>query len=211
MNNYPRQKNIPDLSSADAMYADLGRSRYINVRKYIASDPSTPSETLTSCSDSIMPIVSAAAVRNENCPISAILEKISNSKSLLVLSKAAQNPNLPIRLMKDMLCNKSIAVRRSLAQNSSVPADILEKLSVDDATLVREGVASNPNASNDLLKNLLYDKELSVRVAAMHNPKVKSIATEDSMRIPGYEQYALHKETVSSESTIKILQMDHSQ
>ena len=206
MNNYPRQKNIPDLSSADAMYADLGRSRYINVRKYIASDPSTPSETLTSCSDSIMPIVSAVAVRNENCPISAILEKISNSKSLLVLSKAAQNPNLPIRLMKDMLCNKSIAVRRSLAQNFNVPADILEKLSVDDATLVREGVASNPNDGNDLLKNLLYDKELSVRVAAMHNPKVKSIATEDSMRIPGYEQYALHKETVSSESTIKILQ-----
>ena len=120
----------------------------------------------------------------------------------LMLKKAAQNPRLLKKLVKDykpeekldfynqvleqedispgvllfLSRDESIEIRQIVAKNPSTPPEALLVLSKDEAIIIRRIVAENPNTPIQVLLDLSKDKVVGVRSSVASNPNTPTEA-----------------------------------
>ena len=126
------------------------------VEKWICENTKTPPETLraiykhySSYSDGIS--------KNTNTPVDVLYE-LSKDERVGVKSNVIRNPSTPMKLIIEMMEDKSN--RRCIAESDRVSKDILIELSKDENWRVRENVAKNPNTPIEVLNELSKDNEL---------------------------------------------------
>ena len=136
------------------------------VKKALAGNLSTPTETLEKLSEESHLSVRYAAAENPNTPTVA-LEKLAEDKDRLVRIAAAGNPNTPAAALEKL---GQTDVGGAVAENPSTPAATLEKLGADVEEYVRRAVAKNRSTPISTLEKLALDEDDRVRSAVARNP-----------------------------------------
>ena len=102
-----------------------------------------------------------------------MLEKIATVyTSLRVRAAIAQNPNVPIKLLKNLIEDDEYEIYLAAAKNPNTPIEIFQQLSQHNSSDIRIAVAQNPNTTLELLEILAKENDTSIRAAVLINPKL---------------------------------------
>ncbi|MEM9927128.1 MAG: hypothetical protein AAF915_25855, partial [Cyanobacteria bacterium P01_D01_bin.50] len=102
-----------------------------------------------------------------------LLEKIATVyTSLRVRAAIAQNPNVPIELLKNLIKDDEYEIYLAAAKNPNTPIEILQQLAQHNSSDIRIAVVQNPNTTLELLGILAKDNDTSIRAAVSINPKL---------------------------------------
>ena len=174
----------------DVTFVDvIAASSNGELRRLLAANPSCPARILTflSCDDYAK--VRLGVAENPMTPISTLVSMILNKQwqnpEVIELNSAqaieekveffrqddnydvqvavAQNPALPLEIIKALAHSSNNDTRRVVAGNSSLPSDYLEQLSYDEYFSVRKACASSPSLSLARLSELAADEDEGVR------------------------------------------------
>jgi hypothetical protein len=107
------------------------------------------------------------------------LVRQSNSKSLAVRRKVAENPNCPAEILDRLIRDEERWIRQGIAGNPNCPVEALDRLSRDVDEDVRYEVAGNPNCPDEALVRLSGDEDSDVCEAA-----VKELSSRKENRTP---------------------------
>lgn len=136
-----RSKNKEDrisgarLSTDAGALAKLARDRATDVRRKVADNPNTPSETLVD---------------------------LTRDKDHFVYQNAISNRNLPLEVLVSFSDDPDVNKRRDVAWNTRTPPEILVKLARDGEAQIRRHVASNPSTPIEIVRSLLRDSDFRV-------------------------------------------------
>jgi hypothetical protein len=137
---------------------------------WICENIKTPPETLRAIYKNY-PSYSDDISKNTNTPVDVLYE-LSKDESIRIPSNVIRNPSTPMKLILEMMEDKSN--RSDIASSDRVSKDILIELSKDENWEVRENVAKNPNTPIEVLNELSKDNELANKCAGMEKePYVK--------------------------------------
>jgi hypothetical protein len=165
------RRNLAENSALPGTWlATLVNDSTGTVLSALASNPSTPVQTLTLLAESGSgrPTPRGALAENPKTPEHA-LGNVTAGATETVREAVAGRADLPDTLAHQLL-EDSTRVRRALAANPQVPASVLRSLAVDTDDSIRANVAANPSAPFEILAQLASDDIAWVRDSIMENP-----------------------------------------
>jgi hypothetical protein len=140
-----------------------------NTRINVAAHPNTPAETLARLVTSDSKIeVRAAAARNENLPVPALVGLVNN-RSIKVRAGAARNPAMPVDHLNNLAVDDADMVRGSVARNPSTDPDVYRVLAGDNSETVRKSAARRANIPAEIATTLAADDSQQVRSTLARN------------------------------------------
>lgn len=183
---YPLTKlSLPEIQKVTSplLLCELAKDSCEIVRRHVARNPNTPSETLEFLLNDQDYWVGWNLAQNPAVS-AALLEKLVSRG--LFLREVAAHHNTPSKLLIQLTSNANEMVRAAVACNPATPLSILLILAKDNQPQVRLGVARNTVTPQDLLKDLASDPDEKVLRAVARNrntPKPLKILLKQSFGV----------------------------
>lgn len=160
---YNKEDLARDPSTSKEILANLAEYPDWKIRIKVAVNPNTPPYILSKFANEGVDMRRAVA-SNHSTPKETLI-KLTEDNNWSVRHNAAMNPNTPaealIKLANDTQCWIGLAV------NPQSPPEVLKEIGTKGDEGVRCMVARNPNATEDILIKLSKDQDLVVSCAAI--------------------------------------------
>lgn len=128
--------SLEDPKTSPEILRKYSNSDVLDIRQYVALNPSTPVDVLYNLAGDEIPRIRFAVARNPSTPID-VLKLLASDSNWGVKFWAAQNPKLPIENLRMLADDKHAGIRRAVAGNMSTPMDVVKKLVRDQDENVR--------------------------------------------------------------------------
>lgn len=168
-----RRAVAKDKQSPPELLVLLSRDEHVDVRAWVAENPSTPVETLWNLFLSNGGgLVDFRLARNRSCPDELLVALYQRTADVGVRWRVATRPRPApsAELLRLFAAERGVwygrAIRITAAGNPNTPSDSLTSLGSDDEETVRSVVAYNPETPAEVLTRLAVDPSVDVR----HSP-----------------------------------------
>ena len=153
----------------------LARDPDALTRAFVSSNPSTPTETLSALASDPDDLADMRirVAKNPSTPTET-LGALASDKNLSVLRAIAKHKSTPTETLQTLALHDDPNVVTNVAENPSTPVKTLQTLAVHPSAFVRAYVSFNLLTPTEILDTLASDKEVSVRLGVVKHPSTSA-------------------------------------
>jgi len=175
------------------------------VRQTVASNSSTPAETLAMLANDSNSDVRWAVASNPST-LAETLAMLAKDSERDIRWAVADNPSTPVEVLTMLAKDSDAGARRVVARNPLTPVEVLVMLAKDNDALVRQAVAGNSSTPAEVLTMLANDRDKDIRIKVAGNPltpvEVLAMLAEDSYSLVREKaKAALQERTILDNAT----------